>query len=117
MRDLCLYLARCFCLRKSEALRSMKKGRNDYYLQQGQKKLEKDLNIVNYFDLLKGFRLMQQVLFTEQQLVLLKFQQANVVNIRESETSSSSCSSSSSRRELVASKKGIKEGLKKFMNV
>ena len=113
MRDLCLYLARCFCLRKSESLRAMKTGRNDYYLQQGQKKLEKDLDIVNYFDLLRGFRLMQQVLFTEQQLVLLKFQQANVVNHHrgESETSSSSCSSSSSQRELVATKKGIKQGL------
>lgn len=63
MKDLFKYLVRCFCLRKTESLRSSIEGRQDYFLNQGKRKLERDLDVVNYLNLVKGFRLIRQVLF------------------------------------------------------
>ena len=42
--------------------------------------LDNDLDVVNYLKMVKGFRLMRQVLFNQDQLLFLKFQKADVVN-------------------------------------
>ena len=42
--------------------------------------LDNDLDVVNYLNLVKGFRVMKQVLFNQDQLLFLKFQKADVVN-------------------------------------
>ena len=54
---------RCFICRSQKSLRRIQSGRNDFYMNQGMKKLERDLDIVNLIDLIKGYRVMRKVLF------------------------------------------------------
>ena len=42
-------------------------------MNQGMKKLERDLDIVNLIDLIKGYRVMRKVLFNHDQRFLMKF--------------------------------------------
>ena len=44
------------------------------------KKLERDLDIVNLINLMKGYRIMRKVLFNHDQRLLLKFQKQDVIN-------------------------------------
>ena len=71
---------RCFVCRSQKSLRKIKSARNDLYLGQGLRKLERDLDIVNLIDLIKGYRVMRKVLFNHDQRFLMKFQKQDVLN-------------------------------------
>ena len=71
---------RCFICRSQKSLRRIESARNDFYLNQGLKKLERDLDIVNLIDLIKGYRVMRKVLFNHDQRFLMKFQKQDVLD-------------------------------------
>ena len=56
---------RCVCLRKKRTLLKAGTDRDlkEYYYRRGELKLERDLDIVNLLNMIKGYRVMQQVLF------------------------------------------------------
>ena len=45
----------------------------------GEKKLTRDLDIVNLIDMIKGYRCLRKVLFDRNQLFFLKFQRRDVL--------------------------------------
>ena len=120
-----MYFIRCFCLRKSQSLRKIDSARNNFVLRQGQKMLDNDLDIVNYLKMVKGFRLMRQVLFNQDQLLLLKFQKADVVNTEPESSSLSEMEKSEyvsiegaealTKSVRESAKSEIKRALQKFM--
>ena len=77
LKELLIGFAKCFCLREKHAL--LKAGKNDpharteFYKRQGMRKLERDLDIVSLIDMVKGYRVMRQVLFDKNQLNFLKY--------------------------------------------
>ena len=58
MRDLLSSFARCFTFRSNKSLKNYGK-RKEFYLRKGQEKLERDLDIVNLLNLIKGYRQMR----------------------------------------------------------
>ena len=58
--DLVISALRCLCLRKNRSLiRGDTDGeRKEVYIRKGAEKLERDLDIVNLIDLIKGYRVM-----------------------------------------------------------
>ena len=58
------YYIRCYSCRKESSLKKIPTARKDYFLNKGIGKLEQDLDITNILSMLKGYRILQQVLFT-----------------------------------------------------
>ena len=83
MWDVLSSCARCFTFRSDKSLKHRGK-RKEFYLRKGQEKLERDLDIVNLLNLIKGYRQMRQALFDQNQLLFLQFQKRDVLH---SETS------------------------------
>ena len=73
LRDLCKNCLVCFCFRSKQNLNKTKAGRKEIFFKKGQKKLDRDLDIVNLINLMKSLRIMRQVLFSANQLYFLKF--------------------------------------------
>ena len=61
LRELCISLIYCLCSRKKKnLLKGNKEHQNkEYYYRKGTKKLDRDLDVVNLIDLVKGYRVMQ----------------------------------------------------------
>ena len=59
------YFARCFCIYKKRKLYDISK--EDYILEKGIKKLNKDMDVVNWVRNLHNVEVMQSILFTEFQ--------------------------------------------------
>ena len=58
------YNLRClFCLKES-SLKKRKKGKADFYLNRGIKKLTRDLDISNLLEMVQVYRVMKQTLFS-----------------------------------------------------
>jgi hypothetical protein len=103
------YLLRCMCLRKmrddenSVAVELIKKPHDLY--NKGNRKLERELDIVNLVRSIRKLRLMARVMLTPAERMLLKFQRKNVI-----ETTSSSSDSdhySFDTIKLLNSRKGL----------
>lgn len=65
LRDLCksFILCICCCSNKRKLKRTSKVAQKEKFLDQGMRKIEKDLDIVNYIKMIKMYRLIKQVLF------------------------------------------------------
>ena len=77
------YYLGCLACRKTSSLKRM--GSTDVYLDRGIDKLSRDLDIVNLLDLIKGYRVMKQVLFSQQDRFLLQMQRRDVIYSSSSE--------------------------------
>jgi hypothetical protein len=103
------YIFRCMCLRSikktdhDEVIENIKRPHDLY--RKGDKKLERELDVVNLVRSIRKLRLMARVLLTPSERMLLKFQRKNVIE----STSSSSDSDhySFDTVKLLNSKKGI----------
>ena len=70
-----------FSCRHCRKQRSLKKYKSkDFYLNQGIQKLQTDLDIVNLLEIIKGFRIIQQVLFTKDDQFFLKHQRRDIID-------------------------------------
>jgi len=65
------YLA-CLHCRKKSSIRSSSIAKQDFYLNKGIDKLSKNLDIVNLIDMMKGYHVMKQVLFSQEDRFLLR---------------------------------------------
>ena len=72
-------------MRKSKSLKKSKSSKVDYYLNKGINKLKRDLDIVNLLEIVKGFYVMKQVLFSLDDRFLLKFQRRDIIHSSESD--------------------------------
>ena len=73
------YYLRCFACRKSSSLKKSKAAKNDFYLDRGIEKLSRDLDIVNLLDIVKGFHVMKQVLFSQDDRFFLHLQRRDMI--------------------------------------
>jgi len=79
-RDLVASSFKCLCCRSTRRLKRLHgENKAEFYYRKGEEKLNKDLNIVNMIEMMKGFRVMKQVLFDQNQLFFLNFQQRDVI--------------------------------------
>ena len=70
-RQIVNYIFRCFFLRRKESLKKIPGAKEDLLLNKGIKKLENDLDIVVFLEMLHGFRVMKKTLFTKDERFLL----------------------------------------------
>ena len=85
--NLCLALAyyfRCFACRKTSSLKNNTRSKTDFYLDRGIEKLSRDLDIVNLLDIVKGFHVMKQVLFNQDERFFLHLQRRDMIYSSES---------------------------------
>ena len=73
------YYFRCFTCRKRTRAKKTKSSRKDFYLDKGIEKLERDLDIVNLLDIVKGYHVMKQVLFSQDDRFLLQLQRRDMI--------------------------------------
>jgi len=57
---------RCFVCRKTRSLKKDKSSKQDFYLDKGIDKLSRDLDIVSLLEMVKGYHVMKQVLFSHE---------------------------------------------------
>ena len=73
--DICkvfAYYLKCFACRRRESLKSLSvASKTDFYVNRGMDKLSRDLDIVNMLDIIRGFHVMKQVLFSFNDRFLL----------------------------------------------
>ena len=72
------YFFKCFCLRKQEIVRE--KSKDDFYLDKGMKRLDRDMDVVEWVRMLHKVEIMNSILFTEFQQLLLQFQHKLVLD-------------------------------------
>ena len=65
------YFCRCFYLRKRDKLKKIPAAKQDIRLNKGIEKLQRDLDIVAFLEMLQGFRVMKKTLFTKDERYLL----------------------------------------------
>ena len=118
---------KCLCLRKEQHLKRSKSQsqRLEYFYRKGEQKLERDLDVENLIHMIKGFRVMNQVLFNQNQQLFLKFQRQDQL-LSETQDSSQEGLNTLNCKELLSNnlkdqaresaKTFIKENLKKFDN-
>ena len=65
VNNLVTSVLRCLCLRSTKSLRSKnsESDRLELMLRHGERKLTRDLDIVNLIDMIKGYRCIRKVLF------------------------------------------------------
>ena len=54
-------------------------------MDKGVEKLERDLDIVSYLEMVHGYRVMKQVLFDEDDRFFLNFQRRDLIDVSESD--------------------------------
>ena len=67
-----LYYFSCLACRSKSSLKHNSKAKKDVQLHKGQEMLSRDLDIVNLLELIKDYKLMKDVFFTQDDLFLLK---------------------------------------------
>ena len=67
------YYLKCFICRKKSSLKKLAGDRSDYYLQKGEKKLARDLDIVSLIRMVKSYNVLRKILFNHDQRIFLKF--------------------------------------------
>ena len=65
------YYLKCLICRKKLSLKKLGGDRSDYYLNKGEEKLSKDLDIVNLLRTVKSYRVMRKTLFDRDQRIFL----------------------------------------------
>lgn len=108
------YLCKCFCLRKIKN-DSADKNSTDIHLifEKGDKKLGRELDIVNLVRAIRKLRLMAEVLLTPAERILLKFQRKNVIELTSSSSDSDhhkydSVKLLNSKKDLIRLRQAIK---------
>lgn len=66
------YFFSCLACRGKRSLKNLKRAKQDVFLDRGIEKLSRDLDIVNLLDMVKGYHVMKQVLFSEDDRFLLQ---------------------------------------------
>ena len=74
------YFLCCRVCRNKSSLNKIKSGKQDLYLDRGTDKLSRDLDIVNILDMVKGYHVMKQVLFSQDDRFLLKLQRRDMIH-------------------------------------
>ena len=85
--NICLalgYYFRCLVCRRSQSLRQRASSKTDFYLDRGVEKLSRDLDIVNLLDMIRGFHVMKQVLFSQDERFLLHLQHRDMIQSSDS---------------------------------
>ena len=67
------YFGKCLHCRKKKSLKNVQTWKRDFYLNRGQEKLNKDLDIVQLLHLIHGYDALQSVLFKTNDRKLLHF--------------------------------------------
>ena len=65
MRHVLNYYCKCICLRKTSSLGCKSSLKRDHYLNKGIDKLQKDLDVVKFLQLVRDFRVIKRVLFSQ----------------------------------------------------
>ncbi len=65
-------------------------ARGELYMRRGKKKLDRDLDIGNFIQLSKDYRIMRKVLFDHDQRFMMKFQKQDVLHSEEERSEGSS---------------------------
>ena len=88
-RDIINYIFRCICFRSKQRLRSNMRQdqsfKKQYIFQKGTKKLSQELDVLNLLKSIRQIKLLTQVILSQKQKLLLRFQRKNLI-----ESSSSS---------------------------
>ena len=76
------YFGRCFHWRKNRSLKGKKwhNSEKDFVLNQGIKKLTKDLDIVNLLEMIKGYKTINEVLFNKEDIFFMKNQRRDIID-------------------------------------
>ena len=85
---------KCLACRSKNKLKHLKSANQDVQLQKGQEMLSRDLDIVNLLEMVKDYKLMKDVFFTQDDRFFLKLQHRNMI-----------CSSTSSEDQRSSSPK------------
>ena len=72
------YFFTCLCMRDQKTLRRVSKS--DYYLNRGIEKLNRDMDIVDWVKKMHNVDIMSNILFTDLQQQLLKFNKTLVID-------------------------------------
>ena len=73
------YFFRCFHCRRTSKLKKIKGAKRDVQLTKGEDMLFRDLDIVNLLEMIKDYKLMKQVLFSQDDRVFLQLQQRDMI--------------------------------------
>lgn len=104
-KDLVHYLSNCLCIRTRDRKNTNENMKKHVLYDEGNKKLEYELDVVNLIRSIRQLRLMAQVLLGPSERMLLKFQRKNMI-----ESSSSSEDSDDHKNDtvkLLTSEKGL----------
>ena len=74
------YYGRCFNFCKNKRLKGFKWSQKDFVLNQGIKKLNKDLDIVNLLEIIKGYKSFNEILFNKEDIFFLKNQRRDIID-------------------------------------
>ena len=83
-KEILHFLTHCMCLRRFHRIHH----KSHLLYKKGQVKLERELDVVNLLRSIRKLRLMAQVMLKPSELMLLKFQRKNVVEITSSSSDS-----------------------------
>lgn len=87
------YVFKCLICRKSKSLKKAKGASKDYELDLGIDMLNRDLDVVNFLQMMKNYHLIKQVMFTQDDRFLTKLQHRDMI-----------CTSSSEEDKLLTRK-------------
>ena len=74
-----LYFFRCRNCRDNKKLRNIKSADQDFKLNKGMNKLNRDLDIVKLLEMVKDYRVMKQVIFSHDDRFFLQLQHRDMI--------------------------------------
>ena len=74
------FFCRFGCMRSESSLKNLKTGKQDFLLNKGTRKLKRDLDILELFKIVRGFRVMKKTLFTKEWRELLQYSRASIIH-------------------------------------
>jgi hypothetical protein len=85
-KDMVLYVIRCFCIRDLQSARKKnpKAARKHIYLAKAEDKLTHELDIMTLIKSVRNLRLISQVILSQRNKMLLRFQKQNLLETSES---------------------------------
>ncbi|TNV84898.1 hypothetical protein FGO68_gene5339 [Halteria grandinella] len=88
-REITHYLVKCRCFTLQKSKKNLSKNDKQHFLyNKGNEKLERELDVVNLVKSIRQLRLMAQVLLSQNERILLKFQRQNMIELTSSSSDS-----------------------------
>ena len=79
------YYFKCRKCRKERSLKERSSSKQDFYLNQGIKKLNRDLDIINLLEMIQIYRVMKMTVFSQDDRFFLRAQRRDMIYTSESE--------------------------------